>query len=210
MKLFKWIAFWSLPLLILACGGADSSNTSANSQTFGDLGPKPNSVGIQSETGDELIQFDFNGGETIIKYERLKNALNGRKDKPDKSKYYNQKGDLVAEVKFKDDGFKLRDSNAKLYWKVKIKDGKIKISDNEEGENPFELQENENGKFKIKLSEEQLVEGKWKDGKITVRGKGGVFVVPAGRNHPAYTVLALPKLSEEHRLIVVAELLRQL
>jgi hypothetical protein len=134
--------------------------------------------------------------------------LSGRSKRADKSKYYNQKGDLVAEVKYKDDSFKLKDSNGTLLWKVKIKEGKIKISDNEEGEGAYEIKENEAGKYKVKLGEEQLSEAKLKDGEVTITGKG-IYKLSSKKNHPAYAVLGLGQIDEMYRLIILAELIKK-
>jgi hypothetical protein len=59
------------------------------------------------------------------------------------------------EVKSDDDGFKLR-SPTKLLWKVKYKDDKIKISDNEENLRPIELKVK---KDRIEVSDQGLVLG---------------------------------------------------
>ena len=59
--------------------------------------------------------------------------------KSDKKKYKDSNGDVVYEVKYKSDGFKLRTAGSDLLWKVKLYPEKIKISDNEENENPYEI-----------------------------------------------------------------------
>lgn len=58
--------------------------------------------------------------------------------KSDKKKYYNGET-VVYEVKYKPDAFKLRTPSSKLLWKVKLYDTKIKVSDNEENLNPYEI-----------------------------------------------------------------------
>ncbi|GER59472.1 hypothetical protein [Patiriisocius marinus] len=59
--------------------------------------------------------------------------------KSDKKKYKDTSGNVVYEVKYKSDGFKLRTANSDLLWKVKLYPEKIKISDNEENEHPYEI-----------------------------------------------------------------------
>lgn len=226
MLLKKTILYYAFSILLTfglwACGGGentdyneenndfvsvveDEEETANSTNTESNAG---NLITVNDESGKAEMSFDLNGAETIIKYDNLGKTITGRKTKADKAKYYDSDGNLIAEVKYKDYGFKLRDSDANLYWKVKFSDEKIKISDNEEGENPYEIKKNDTGKFKIKLGEEQLVEGKLKDGKITITGKG-VYVVPAKENHAAYTVLALGAMEESHRAIVAAEILKK-
>jgi len=48
-------------------------------------------------------------------------------------------GPPVCEVKPGDAGFKLRTTDGKLLWKVKLADDKIKVSDNEENANPYSI-----------------------------------------------------------------------
>ncbi len=59
--------------------------------------------------------------------------------KSDKKKYYNKNGSVAYEIKYKTDGFKLRTESSQLLWKIKLYESKIKISDNEENLNPFEI-----------------------------------------------------------------------
>ncbi len=215
------VFFYTTLLLFLvwmsACGGGETKTEDIDynnpeiviEQNDAKPAQKDQVTSILDESGSEVIHIEINPTETIIKYNRGQDMLNGRSKSADKSKYYNQKGDLVAEVKYKDDAFKLRDSNSNLLWKVKIKEGKIKISDNEEGESAFEIKQNETGKFKVKLGEEQLTEAKLKDGFVTVTGKG-IYRLKAKENHPAYAVLSLGNLEETHRMIIVAELLKKI
>nr|WP_321226158.1 hypothetical protein [uncultured Psychroserpens sp.] len=58
--------------------------------------------------------------------------------KSDKKKYYDG-STVVYEVKYKPDGFKLRTASSQLLWKIKLYDDKVKISDNEENLNPYEI-----------------------------------------------------------------------
>ncbi len=170
--------------------------------------PSSRLVAIQSDSGEEIISLDLGSNETIIKYDQGNQILSGRMTKADKAKYYNQQGDFVAEVKYKDDAFKLRDAESELLWKIKLKPDKIKISDNEENENPYEIKENEAGKFKLKYLDKTLGEAKLKDGKITVKGTA-TYIIPAAKNEAAYTTLLLKDIPEEHRLIIMAELLKR-
>lgn len=69
--------------------------------------------------------------------------------KSDKKKYYDGSNNVVFEIKYKPDGFKLRAPSSTLLWKVKLYDDKIKISDNEENLNPYEIKLSETYKAKL-------------------------------------------------------------
>lgn len=53
-----------------------------------------------------------------------------------KREYAQVGGAALGEVKPGDEGFKLKTPDSRLLWKVKLKDGKVKISDNEENARP--------------------------------------------------------------------------
>ncbi|MFK7813892.1 MAG: hypothetical protein AB8B59_15460 [Maribacter sp.] len=75
--------------------------------------------------------------------------LTSKMTKADKKKYYNSDNTVVYEVKYKDDSFKLRSSSSDLLWKIKLYENKVKISDNEENLNPYEIKKMENGESKL-------------------------------------------------------------
>ena len=79
--------------------------------------------------------------------------LTSKMTKPDKKKYYNGSNTVVYEVKYKDDAFKLRTPSSDLIWKIKLYENKIKISDNEENENPYEIKKLDNGESKLEKAD---------------------------------------------------------
>ena len=66
-------------------------------------------------------------------------SLHSKMTKSDKRKYFDSNENVLYEVKYKPEGFKLRTSSSELLWKIKLYENKIKISDNEENNNPFEI-----------------------------------------------------------------------
>lgn len=76
--------------------------------------------------------------------------------KADKKKYFDASDNVVYEVKYKEDGFKLRTASSQLLWKVKLYDDKIKISDNEENLNPYEIKMMEDGETKLVKNDEKI------------------------------------------------------
>jgi len=86
-------------------------------------------------------------------------GLTSKMTKPDKKKYYNSSNAVVYEVKYKEDAFKLRTAASDLIWKVKLYDHKIKISDNEENLNPYEIKKLDNGESKLEKDDTTLERG---------------------------------------------------
>lgn len=127
---------------------------------------------------------------------------------------------LIATVKYYEDGdFKLVNPDDKLLWKVKVSYEKIKISDNEEGNNYFQIKKNKKGKLKIyDQGEEEKNFGviKYKDGKLKVKAVVGeeekedlYSTKDLGDNCFAPGVLMLNKIPAKERAIIVTELLRK-
>ncbi|NJO00427.1 MAG: hypothetical protein HC880_00940 [Bacteroidia bacterium] len=217
--LSSFLCYLVIGNLFCACGG-DPETANTNIPTQNNVSPVSQTAvtppsGIQgvmevkSTSGDVLIAIDFSQREAVLRYDRGQKTLMSQLKKVGKLSYFNNKGDIVAIVKQKEDGFKLEDSNEQLLWKVKIKDQKIKISDNAENQGAYEIKSNETGKYKLKASDEtQLGEVKFKDGKVTVKGRE-TFEISAPANHPAYAVLLLQDIPEEERMIILSELLRK-
>ena len=131
--------------------------------------------------------------------------------KGDKRKYTLEGGSQIAEVKIKDEGgFKVRTNDGKLLWKIKIDADKIKISDNEENQNAFELKKREDG-AKIERAETKLGEVKFYKDRAKIKVKDAsdkeLFDVNSDKYSVAYGVLALSEIPEDLRFIIFAELL---
>lgn len=107
-------------------------------------------------------------------------------------------------VKFSDDGFKLRDHNEELLWKVKLYDDKIKLGNNEEMTGAYEIKIKEGGKIKLERNESLISELRNDENapnitvdNFTVEGCGG-SLVPA--------ILLIKDLKEFEKYILMAEL----
>ena len=172
----------------------DDAKTTATSQT----------VVFERAGGGEVAKVAIDGGKVTI---TLGGATIEGEPKGQKRRY--RQGDtLVAEVKADGDKVKLKDEAGKLLWKIKISDDKIKISDNEENENPFELKRKDDG-YKVVRGDREI--GKVKrypeDGRIKVKGAdesekfGG-----KGEGGAAWAVLLLDEVPEPQRMVIAAEL----
>jgi hypothetical protein len=182
---------------------AESPNRDRTGQTKegGEAGSK---MKIKSSDGklvaeiNQSGQIEF-GGKILSK--KQKNA-----DKV----IYSLDGNEFAEVKAKDaDGFKVRELNGKLLWKIKISADKIKISDNEENTNAFEIRKNEGG-IKVEQNETPIGKVKFnpvsKKVKIKDAAEKELFESLTDSQSFAYGVLLLDKIPETQRFIIISEL----
>ena len=118
---------------------------------------------------------------------------------------------VLYEVKPGDDGgFKLRNADGSLRWKVKVAPDKIRISDNEENDHPYELKVRDGGRVKVVApGERELGNVRFAEGRLQVEDATGRVVFTHGTQKPsaAYGVLLLDRIPERERFILVAELL---
>ncbi|MDY8136032.1 hypothetical protein [Aquimarina sp. 2201CG5-10] len=129
--------------------------------------------------------------------------------KADKKKYYNANNNVVFEVKYKSDGFKLRTASSKLLWKIKLYDNKIKISDNEENLNPYEIK-------LINSSEAKLVKEDTKLARLTydVASKTQTITTThetkskeiKGKYSPSLLVNNISEIPDDQKKIIMDEL----
>lgn len=123
--------------------------------------------------------------------------------KKEKRKYYASSNQMEYAVKFSDDGFKLRDHNEELLWKVKLYPDKIKLANNEEMSGAYEIKLRE-GKIKLERNESLVSELRTDENaasqvvdNLTVEGCGG-SLAPA--------ILLIKELKEFEKYILMAEL----
>lgn len=130
--------------------------------------------------------------------------------KGDKRKWRRADGTAFAEVKAKgDDDFKLRTPDAVLLWKVKLTDDKIKVSDNEENQNPYVLKLGYEDKAKILAQDESEIGAvKFYGDKTKVKSASEVelFSIDTQRRTAAWGVLAMDGIPEAHRAIIAVEI----
>ncbi len=194
------------------------NGNSTNSETVDK--PSSNTQPANNQVADKTISItsnaktwatlQINGEKAVIMYENKNILVHKRKE--DKRKYEID-GVIVSEVKYKDEGFKVRTADGQLKWKVKFGDEKIKISNNEENDNAFELKINENNKSKIKRNENgndrEIATAKEQDNKIIVKSGAKTYEIANQTFHKAYTVLGIDEITEQDRLIILFELLEK-
>lgn len=183
-------------------GQSSSPTGSASTSSYG------NKVKIKTTDDKPVVEISFDASGAKIEFGG-KTVRSESKD-AEKRKYFNGSTQL-AEVKMKDaDGFKVRTVDGKLLWKVKIDGGKIKISDNEENQNAYELVKRDDG-AKIEQNETKLGEVKFYTDRQKIKVKDAsdkeLFDGNTDKYSMAYGVLLLDKIPEEQRYIIIAELL---
>src|SRR5688572_84642 len=152
-------------------------------------------IAVTTNDGQRVMDVATSGSDVTVTYDG--GVLHGRR-KGEKRKYES------VEVKYGEAGsFKVRTLEGKLLWKVKVTPDKIKVSDNEENANPFELKIKEQ-KIKVYAPGEKLL------GEVRVRGDhvqvGGKFRA-AGTNAAAfYGVALLDGVPARERAVIFAEL----
>ncbi len=196
-------------LLIMACNqkpGTDESSMNqeqvqadGNESTSGDLY-------ILKKSGQEVGKVSVNGSELkfIVNGTEYQSKLNG-----DKRKYAVKSGDIIAEVKYKDDAFKVRKPTGELLWKIKLYDDKVKISNNEENLNGYEIKHSDSGKVKLKKEESTLGEIKLKAESKTVEISSSTksLTIETEKMSLAFGVLLIDEIPENLQYIIFSELI---
>ncbi len=172
--------------------------------------PEPNSVVVRSAGGSKSFTVVEKGNSLEILLpsgERLVGDPSGEKRKYRRA----SGGSQLFEVKPGDNGFKLRTSDGKLLWKVKLDTDKIKISDNEENANPWSLKTKYEDKVKVvDASDKEVAEVRFYPDKTKVKSAAGAELwecTSPRRRSASFGVLALDRIPEEHRAILMAEIL---
>ena len=172
--------------------------------------PDPNTVVVRSSGGSKSITVVEKGNALEIVLPNGDRLVGDPKG--DKRKYRRASGGpQLLEVKAGDGGFKLRTTDGKLLWKVKIAEDKIKVSDNEENANPWSLKTKYEDKVKVvDASDKEIAEVRFYPDKTKVKGAAGAELWECAsprRRSAAFGVLALDRIPEEHRAILMAEIL---
>ena len=216
----RLLPIFLLFFLLQSCGGSESSNsTSKEESAIGLSNPGPSdpapsdpapSNTVQkieiTDVGGKLVgTIDLSGSNPKVKTEagEFQSKIKG-----EKRKYSNEKG-LVYAIKYKSDGFKLRTEAGQLIWKIKHSQEKIKVSDNEENLNPYEIKPKEKGRVKLKRNGEELGSARLRaaENKIEVGAGPLSYDLATTEFHMAFGVLAIQEINLHQRLIIVAELI---
>lgn len=177
----------------------------------------PAAVTVRGAGGADVVTIGGSGGVVAISWEEWgqKHTLRGDPRDSGKRKYGIDSGPVAYEVKPGDDGgFKLRTEGGSLLWKVKVSGEKIKISNNEQNDQPFELKVREKGRFKVVApGDRELGNVRFDEGasRVEVENAAGQkqFEIATSASSAGYGVLLLDKIPSAERFILLAELLRR-
>lgn len=172
-------------------------------------------VSVHDAAGAEALSVRESGGNVEIAFTDAgqKHSLRGDTRDSGKRKYQLDGAAVSYEVKPNDEGgFKLRTPDGKLRWKVKVSPEKIKISDNEENNNPYELKVRDGDRVKVVAPGDREVGNVRFDrgkSKIEVENAAGRTLFSVDRNAPAgaFGVLLLDAIPRDERYILMAEIL---
>ena len=200
-----------LLLLLASCRGEHvdapvPSGTTGSQPVATTATPAPDAVQLTSITEQNrevTIAFAENGEME---------ELFGEPRDDGKRKYTIGDGPVLYEIKpdSDSDGFKLRGADGKLRWKVKITPDKIKISDNEGNERPFELNVKDGNRVKVVAPvDREIGNVRYVQNQIEVENADGrvIYGTESPKFSGAYGVLLCSAIPMRERYILVAELL---
>jgi hypothetical protein len=202
----------ALLLLLASCGGEQSEAVEAT-PVAAPAATTPTAAPAAASTSQFARVTEEQGLVTITFTEnRETRELFGDPRQTGKRKYTLGESETVLyEVKPNDEGgFKLRTPDGKLRWKVKVTPEKIKVSDNEENDRPFELKVRGGDRVKVVApGDRELGNVRYASGKLDVETAAGksVFSLNAPKFAGAYGVLLLDGVPDRERYIILAELL---
>lgn len=200
----------SRPSFLAAAAVAAFATTATPLAAAAPGAPDANTVVVRSAGGSKTVTVVEKGSSieiTLPNGQTLVGEASG-----EKRKYRPAAGGPARlEVKPGENGFKLKTTDGKLLWKVKIDDDKIKVSDNEENANPYSLKTKYADRVKVvDAAEKELAEVRFAADKTKVKGADGTELWETSsprRRSASFGVLAIEKIPEEHRAVLMAEIL---
>jgi hypothetical protein len=208
-------------LVLQSCKGGDSSRVSSGNTN---AQPKSSTTATEASAGGGWSGASIPAGDVTLRHADGSEAavihrsgqsieiraggatFRGEPRDSGKRKYSSASGSAMFEVKPGDNGFKLRTADGKLRWKVKISPEKVKISDNEENNNPYELKARDGDRVKVVAPGEREL-GSVRGTSIEDAARKQLYRVEGGSSSAAYGVLLLDSIPETERYILVAEIL---
>jgi hypothetical protein len=166
---------------------------------------------VRGVDGAEVLTMRIDGASVALSMTEAgqKHELRGEPRDSGKRKYTIDGAAVSYEVKSSDGGFKLRTADGKLRWKVKIAADKIKISDNEENNNPFELKVRDGDRVKVVApGDRELGNVRFASAKTEVENAAGItqFRIEDPKPAGAFGVLLLDTIPATERAILLAEI----
>lgn len=159
---------------------------------------------VEFKPDGENLSIEFSSGDQM-------RSLRGESKETGKRKYEIGGSGQIVEVKSGEKAFKVRTADGRLLWKVKLSPDKIKISDNEEGLNPFVLDIKSNEAVKVLRDAEEIGKVNFYRDRAKIKVKNAqeaeLYDSNTDRYSAMYGVLLMDKIPEAERYIIMAELL---
>jgi len=215
------ICFLLVPfmLLLTACDSRPQSESamtprepSKSEQTAPAENVWTSKVKISTPDDQRLMEIKWNAEKIKVEVgvEGNPTALKGELRDNGKRKYSIEGGAPIAEVKGDSSGFKLRTGEGTLLWKVKFSGDKIKISNNEENRNPYEIHI-KGDDVRVEENGVDLGEVKFYPDRNRVKVKRAPDFEIAQSNTPvrsvAFALLLMERISPPEQAVIIAELL---
>lgn len=159
---------------------------------------------INKSNGEYFASLNFSGdaGTIIIEGQTFTTDISSG------SKKYFSENSFLTHIKDKGPAFKLKTESGELLWKVKIYKDKIKISNNEENLNPYEIKYKSDRKAKLYKDGKEIGNIKLKEGKNICNISGPEsFSISCEQLSPSLLVTACSDIPVKLRLVIVTELL---
>ena len=212
----RWLKFIPL-ILLLACSGGRRYDNQNSMPEKSAVPSQSTQSATQQSSAQSGTEYYFNTADNVsvgmidLKspvYFQLDNTSLRRVVKGDKSKYRNENNQNVYEIKYDDDGFKLRTDQGKLLWKLKYKTGKIKIAPNEEMTDPFEIKPDGNTAV-ISKNNSTVVSVNLGEGTIPVIIKTGsrTLMISGPKKNPVLSLMALKDIPDDQKMVLITEVL---
>lgn len=154
-----------------------------------------------------LAEINLAGNKARIKY---KDQLILATKTPAGSNYRTVKGDILFSVRHHADDLKIYDSKNKFLWKVKRYQDKLKISNNLQNLNAWQIKFKDKNKASIYSPDATKVYFIRTDGnKMKLKNSQGkaLFELNSKILRPAFAAIIIAEMDQLIRLIIIAELL---
>ncbi|UII25859.1 hypothetical protein LVD15_21550 [Fulvivirga maritima] len=201
-------------LLIIGCESSnkseekDQSETTISSTPINVDTPESQSQEYYINSKENISLATINIQDSDITLHIGDQTLFGELKRSDKRKYYDQADQHHYSVKYKSsEGFKLRNSDEELLWKVKIKDSKISIANNEEMNEAFDIRLYDDERIKVKKGEEELNAIRFDRNDEFLKVDNQYFLRNF-KHSMASGVLMISGMSETEKFIICAEILK--
>ncbi|MDW3193560.1 MAG: hypothetical protein R8G66_14390 [Cytophagales bacterium] len=203
-------SFWAAVILLVSTMGCSGERSAK--QTAGVATTTP-----REEASAQLAEYYITSldnaliGKIALDENEVRVAIEGKElwgiqSREDKRKYRNSSDQVAFVIKYSDAGFKLRDAQEELIWKVKHYEDYLKISDNEEMQNAFRVGFSDSDKLKVKIDGEEQYVAIF-DPK-SAQFKMGNYNLRNFKNSLASGMLLIEEIPLKERVILAAEVLK--